>query len=125
MEIIYEIREGIHKSFDSVDKVSLSYLLGIEISQEGKEGSISINYWKTIEKLLEDHKIDDSKIDSGTIVMKCSSEDCQRIDRTKYQSLIGLLLYMVLETKFQVTCSMLNTEQNKHGDVKLEVFLIL
>ncbi|XP_068142548.1 uncharacterized protein [Drosophila tropicalis] len=75
----------------------------MEIERDGKTGNVSIGHKQYIEGLLHEYGMQDCKPNATPLEVgfqtKCDSDDCGQVDKTRYQSLIGSLLYLALTTR--------------------------
>jgi len=93
----------IGNSFEIVDKGPISYFLGIEVERDGELGAISIGHKMYIKNLLRQYNMDNCRavsvpIDPG-YQLKKGNENSESVDQTKYQSLIGALMYLAVSTR--------------------------
>jgi len=83
-EDLLRIKSSISKSFECVDKGSLSLFLGMEIEREGELVAISLGHSQYIKDLLHAHGIENCRqaatpLNAGYQVA-CTSNQCKKID---------------------------------------------
>lgn len=110
-----KIKESLAREFEIVDGGELSYFLGMEFNRDGDFGPITISQKQYILDILEQYGMSDCKevstpLDPGFQV-KCDNENCKRVDKTKYQSIIGTLMYLALSTRPDILLSVTKLSQ--------------
>ena len=85
-----------------VDKGPLHYFFGLEIERDEITGSIKVNQRKFINELLTEYNMLSCRtrstlLDPGTVFV-CIKDNCMRNNTTRYQSLIGSLLFLAKHT---------------------------
>ncbi|CAD7012038.1 unnamed protein product [Ceratitis capitata] len=103
MKDLSDIKAKIADAFDVVDGGSLKYFLGMEIEREGDVGSINICQSQYILNMLSQYGMENCKsvatpLEAG-FQTYCDKEDCERVNVTQYQSLIGALMYLAISTR--------------------------
>jgi len=92
--------------FELTDLGDISYYLGIKITKD-EEGIYSINQTSYIKKVLRTYGMEDAKeskvpLDIG---YKKTKDESNRIEKKKYQSLIGALIYIATNTRVDIAAS--------------------
>lgn len=113
-EDLKSVKSLIGSEFDIVDKGELSYYLGIQIKRQGDQ--IEIHQQKYIKELTMKFNLLESKprytpLDPGMKLVKGNNSGGERIDSTKYQSLIGALLYIAVSTRPDIMYSVCKLSQ--------------
>ncbi|GJR74305.1 retrovirus-related pol polyprotein from transposon TNT 1-94 [Tanacetum coccineum] len=90
-----EFAKIMHDEFEMRMMGKLNYFLGLQIKQ--MEDGIFFNQSKYIKEMLKKFGLEDSKpmktpMSSGTKLT--NDEECESVDSTKYQGMIGSLLYL-------------------------------
>lgn len=120
-EDIDTIKQQIELKFDVVDGGKLHYFLGMQFERHGETGDISVCQKKYIEDLLQEYGMAQCKsistpMDPG-FQISCSKENCQRINKTNYQSLIGALMYLAMSSRpdiLHATCKLAQCNMDPH-----------
>lgn len=92
--------------FELTDLGDIDYYLGIKVTKD-KDGIYSINQTGYIEKLLKMYKMEnakESKIPLDVGYRKIKDESC-KIEKNKYQKLIGALIYIATNTRVDIAAS--------------------
>lgn len=92
--------------FELTDLGDISYYLGIKVKKD-KDGIHSISQTGYIEKLLKTYRMEEAKeskipLDIGYRKMKNESN---KVEKKKYQSLIGALIYVATNTRIDIAAS--------------------
>lgn len=92
--------------FELTDLGDISYYLGIEVKMD-KDGIYSISQTGYIEKLLKTYRMEEAKeskipLDIGYRKMK---DESNKVEKKKYQSLIGALIYVATNTRIDIVAS--------------------
>lgn len=101
-----------------VDKGPVKYFLSLEEDRVGEKGEISISQKSQIGKLLHAHNLSTCRpiailLDPKHQV-RCHNEKCQKVDQTKYQSLIGSLMYIAINTRPDILHSVSKLSQRNN-----------
>ncbi|GJU65088.1 retrovirus-related pol polyprotein from transposon TNT 1-94 [Tanacetum coccineum] len=91
-----EFTKIMHDEFEMIMMGKLNFFLGLQIKQ--MEDGIFFNQSKYIKEMLKKFSLEDSKpmktpMSSDTKLTK--EEECESVDSTKYQGMIGSLLYLM------------------------------
>lgn len=119
------IKHQISSKFKIVDQGPLNYFLGMEVERDGETGAITLCQKKYINEMLTEYNMQDCKpmstpLDEG-FQLKCISDTCKKVDATKYQSLIGTLMYLALTTRPDILHSVCKLSQrNKDPHIEHE-----
>lgn len=104
--------------------VLLEHFLGMEVNREGLTGDISLSQAVYIQELLQEYRMENCKPASVPLTpgfqIKCS-ENCNKVDTTRYQSLIGALLYLALTTRPDILHSVFKLAQ-RNSDPHVDHF---
>lgn len=100
---LLQIKAKIAEELDVVDKGMMSFFLGMEVERDGEVGDIYIGQQKYIKDLLSRYDMTDCRkvatpLDVGFKVTK-EIKDGRKVNPTKYQKLIGELLYLAIMTR--------------------------
>jgi len=92
--------------FELTDLGDISYYLGIKVTKD-EEDIYSINQTGYIEKVLRTYRMEDAKeskipLDIG---YKRTKDESNRIEKKKYHSLIGALIYIATNTRVDIAAS--------------------
>lgn len=99
--------ENMNKHVEVVDRGYISFYLVMEIERDHLTGNIRIHQEKYTQELLEKWGMQDCKPAntpwaSGTVLNKCDG-NCRNLNKTKYQSLIGGLMYLAVISRPDIT----------------------
>ena len=98
-----KIKNQLGSKLELVDKGPIEYFLGMEVKRTGVTGPIKISQKQLIESLLNGLKICkpcSTPLDPGMVLKNCiDCSNCNLVNETNYQSLIGLLMYIGLITR--------------------------
>ncbi len=114
-----KIKEDIAKNVKVVDKGEAKQFLSLEIEREGELGEISINQKSQIHRLLESQHMESCRPISTPLdpkcQVKCESNDCKLADQAEYQSLIGSLMYIAINTRPDILHSVSKLSQRNNN----------
>ena len=113
-EDLKAVKSQISSVFDIVDKGELSYYLGIQVERSSRK--IEIHQQKYIDELCKKFNLIECKprytpLDPGMKLAKGGCNPKEREDPTKYQSLIGALLYIAISTRPDIMYSVCKLSQ--------------
>ena len=110
-----DIKLAIGEQVDVVDKGPVIFFISLEVHRVGDIGKISISQKSQIRNLLKDNNMETCKPIFTPLDPKhqitCGNEKCQRVDKTEYQSLIGSLLYIAINTRPDILHSVCKLSQ--------------
>lgn len=98
-----EVKVMLQSNFEIDDKREISYCLGFEVCRDGERGAIRISQKQFIQNLLREYGMLDARpfytpLDVSLHFIQC--DDASHIvDSSKYQSLIGSLMYLAISTR--------------------------
>ena len=103
--MIERLAADIASKFAIKDLGEVSQFLGIEITKD-EESDYFIDQTKYIEKIVSTVKMNDAKpsripLDTGFYKLKCS----ESVDKVEYQKLIGMLLYVAVNSRPDIAAS--------------------
>lgn len=92
--------------FELTDLGDISYYLGIKVTKD-EDGIYSIDQTGYIDKIIKTYGMEDAKdskipLDTGYRKIKDNSD---KIEKKRYQSLIGALIYVATNTRIDITAS--------------------
>ena len=107
---IKTLKKQLSKKFNIKDLGLLKYFLGISVDQE--EGKVWIGQPNYTRQLLKKYGMEDCKpvstpVASGQQLIQ-AKDDEKSVDQTRYQSLIGSLMYLSICTRPDITYSVSN-----------------
>ncbi len=100
---LQNVKDSLSQKFELKDLGSLRYFLGMSITQDSDSESIVINQPAYTKKLLENFGIQECKpvatpvSSSSKLIKATESDEC--VDKTKYQSAVGSLMYLAVCTR--------------------------
>lgn len=110
-----KIKNLIASEFEVVDGGELSHFLGMEFNREGDLGAINVSQRRYILDILEQYGMQDCKDVSTPLQpgfeVNCGNENCRKVDKTEYQSAIGILMYLALSTRPDILLSVTKLAQ--------------
>ena len=94
---IEEVKKALSLRFDVKDLGELNYFLGVQVSQDHKNGKVWIGQSTFTESILRKYGMEDAKpvktpVDVNSKLLK-ATEDSELVDKGLYQSAVGSLLY--------------------------------
>lgn len=98
-----KFKQQISDQFEIVDKGPVDYFLGMEITRN--KNGIQVAQKQFIRELLSTYGMENSRkcctpLDPGQKYHRCQDcSNCELVDPTKYQSLIGSLMYIGISTR--------------------------
>lgn len=108
-------KQLIAAEFEVVDGGELSHFLGMEFKREGDLGAIDISQKQYILDVLGKYGMQDCKEVSTPLEpgfqVNCNDEKCRKVDKTNYQSAIGILMYLALSTRPDILLSVTKLAQ--------------
>lgn len=121
MEDLKAIKGQIAERFEVSDKGSVQLYLGLEVNREGDTGAISLGQQNYIDEMLREYGMTECRkvstpLDPG-FKIECCNQDCKRVDVTRYQSMIGSLMYLAVMTRpdiLHAVCKMAQCNQDPH-----------
>ncbi|TDG38077.1 hypothetical protein AWZ03_015501, partial [Drosophila navojoa] len=120
---IIATKAAISSEFQIVDKGQVTNFLGLEIQREGTTGAIRVSQKKHIVGLLDEMGMSNCRTTSipleANFQVNCEGELCKRVDITKYQSVIGSLMYIALCTRPDIlhsVCKLAQRNSNPHSE---------
>ncbi len=97
------IKKKIAESFNIVDKGRVQHFLGMEIERVGSIGPISVGHSQYVQNLLKQYGMEQCRGASTPLdpefKIQCTTNDCEKVNATEYQSLIGALMYLAVTTR--------------------------
>lgn len=93
------IIRNLNRHVEAIDRGPIKFYLGMEIERDEPRGRIIVHQRRYVENLLIKWGMENCKpaftpLASGTVLDKCSKEDCNVASTTLYQSLMGALNYL-------------------------------
>ncbi|XP_075162825.1 uncharacterized protein LOC142235454 [Haematobia irritans] len=94
----------------------------MEIERDGLRGPISVHQSTFTENFLREWKMENCKpshtpLAVGTVLKKCSKENCEGYDVKRYQSLIGSLTYLAVASRPDISHAVSKLSQfNSHPE---------
>ena len=107
-----EVKSLLASRFDVKDMGALHYFVGVKIVQDHATGSIWIGQPAYTENILQKFGMESAKpvstpVDTGSKLVK-TTEECESVDPTLYQSAVGSLLYLSMGTRPDITYAVSN-----------------
>lgn len=101
-EEILKFKAHLSEEFEVSDKGILNHFLGMNISREGEIGAIKVSQNQYIKDILKQYQMEMCKpisvpLDPG-FQTHCAN-DCKRVNKEQYQSIIGALTYLSITTR--------------------------
>ena len=110
-----QIKSQIAEKVSVVDKGPAKNFLSIEIERDGATGQITIHQNKYIRELLHEYKMEECRPVSTPLEPKfqviCENDNCEKVNPTLYQSLIGSLMYLAICTRPDILHSVCKLSQ--------------
>lgn len=108
------IKQYIGKQFKSVDKGEVNNFLGFSIERTEETGDVFVCQTNYIDKLLNQYNMQSCKsaatpLDAGYQINP--SDESKKVDATKYQTLIGSLMYLAISTRPDILHSVCKLSQ--------------
>lgn len=114
-EEMKRIKKLIADKLEVVDKGPVKYFLSLEVDRVADNGKISISQKSQIRKLLQEHNMTTCRTTATPLdpkyQVKCDEDNCEKFDQTQYQSLIGSLMYIAINTRPDILHSVCKLSQ--------------
>ena len=109
---IKEVKDALSQKFNIKDMGKLHYFLGVSVVQDEAQGSTWIGQPTYIEKVLRKFGMQDAKpvgtpVDVNTKLLNATDEE-ECIDQSLYQSAVGSLMYISVNTRPDITYAVSN-----------------
>ncbi|XP_055840140.1 uncharacterized protein LOC129907788 isoform X2 [Episyrphus balteatus] len=106
--VFSDIMQNLNSHVEAIDRGPIKFYLGMEIERDGPQGSIAVHQRRYIEDLLthwgmENCKPASTPLASGTVLEKCSKDNCAAVNIKDYQSLMGALNYLATISRPDLT----------------------
>ncbi|XP_059223086.1 uncharacterized protein LOC131996904 [Stomoxys calcitrans] len=103
-KLLNQIKKSLAETFEMKDLGKVSKYVGIEFKQDMKQGKITINQKEYIESVLKRFDMQNCKPTTTPMELqikleKPSKPDPEVMQKYPYQSLIGALMYLVVNTR--------------------------
>lgn len=101
-----------------VDEGPVKNFLSLEVERDGDKGKIFISQKSMIERLLNYYNMVTCRSTAMPLdpkhQVRCDNEHCRKIDQTQYQSLIGSLMYIAINTRLDILHSVCKLSQRNN-----------
>ena len=137
------LKDAVHQKFPIKDKGPVTFFLNMHIHRDRKARTITLHQQPKIEKLLSDHRLSPeekkqvakvSKIPASPEIFlsaeQCpeNQDDANAFNRTQFQSFVGMLLYIAITARPDISTAISSVARFSHNPGKAHwraVLLIL
>ena len=105
LDLINKTKKELSSCFETTDLGDINWILNMEVTRDHPKRTIQLSQSQYIENILERHGMADCKPAATPmeVNLKLKKLDVAEVDVTKYQQLIGSLMYGSLSTHFDIT----------------------